>query len=190
MKKLMFAIVLFLLVPTLRAQQAETSGSSPQTASQPEPQPLTQTPNAQEDLPASLRPGHPLDPADVDILTGKRDREIAAAQRAAVPISVGMYGNYGDPYLMQGRLAGRLIFQCFRWRESAIRFSLHCNPTDLDAAEFAVAVRQKSCRTATLGCPLTGSGTNRTGKSACATQTSSQSTFSAGCEATAHKDDA
>jgi hypothetical protein len=103
MKKLMFAIVLFLLVPTLRAQQAETSGSSPQTASQPEPQPLTQTPNAQEDLPASLRPGHPLDPADVDILTGKRDREIAAAQRAAVPISVGMYGNYGDPYLMQGR---------------------------------------------------------------------------------------
>jgi hypothetical protein len=103
MHKLVFAIALFLIVPALRAQQAETNGSPPQAAPQTEPQPAAQSPNAQENLPASLRPGHPLDPADVDILTGKRDREIAAAQRAAVPISVGMYGTYGDPYLMQGR---------------------------------------------------------------------------------------
>jgi hypothetical protein len=103
MHKLVFAISLFLVVPALRAQQAETNGSPPQAAPQTEAQPAAQSPNAQENLPASLRPGHPLDPADVDILTGKRDREIAAAQRAAVPISVGMYGTYGDPYLMQGR---------------------------------------------------------------------------------------
>ena len=107
MKKLVFAIALFLIVPALRAQQAETSGSAPQAAPQTAPdvapQPAAQNPAAQDNLPASIRPGHPLDPADVDILTGKRDREIAAAQRAAAPYPVGMYGTYGDPYLMQGR---------------------------------------------------------------------------------------
>jgi hypothetical protein len=107
MKKLVFAIALFLAVPALHAQQADTSGTPPQAATQaaPEatPQPAAQSPNSQDNLPASIRPGHPLDPADVDILTGKRDREIEAAQRAAVPYSVGMYGTYGDPYAMQGR---------------------------------------------------------------------------------------
>jgi hypothetical protein len=103
MKKLVFAIALVLIVPALRAQQAETSGNPPQAAPQTELQPAAQNPNAQDNLPASIRPGHPLDPADVDILTGKRDREIAAAEKAALPISVGIYGNYGDPYLMQGR---------------------------------------------------------------------------------------
>src|ERR1700693_4574356 len=95
MKRFVFAIALFLAVPALRAQQAETGGSPSQAAAQ--------NPNSQDNLPASIRPGHPLDPADVDILTGKRDREIEAAQRAGVPISVGMYGTYGDPYAMQGR---------------------------------------------------------------------------------------
>jgi len=108
MKKLVFAIALFSIVPALRAQQAETSGNPPQPAPQAAPQaapqpPAAQNPNAQDNLPASIRPGHPLDPADVDILTGKRDREIEAAQRAAAPYSVGMYGTYGDPYAMQGR---------------------------------------------------------------------------------------
>ncbi|MGA7793594.1 MAG: hypothetical protein WCA19_11195 [Candidatus Acidiferrales bacterium] len=107
MKKLVFAIALLLVVPALRAQQAETSGSPPQTATQAAPEaappPAAQVPNPQDNLPASIRPGHPLDPADVDILTGKRDREIEAAQRTAVPYSVGMYGTYGDPYAMQGR---------------------------------------------------------------------------------------
>ncbi len=107
MKKLVFAIALFLIVPVLRAQQAETSGNPPQAAPQAAPEaappPATQSPNSQDNLPASIRPGHPLDPADVDILTGKRDREIEAAQRAAVPYSVGIYGTYGDPYAIQGR---------------------------------------------------------------------------------------
>ncbi len=100
MKKLVFAIALFSIVPAVRAQQAETSGNSPQTepqaAPQATPQPPAQNPNVQDNLPPELRPGHPLDPADVDILTGKRDREIEAARMAALPISVGMYGNYGD----------------------------------------------------------------------------------------------
>ena len=107
MNKLVFAIALFLIVPALRAQQAETNGNTPQSAPQilPDtaPQPAAQNPNAQDNLPASTRPGHPLDPADVDILTGKRDREIEAARRAAMPISVGEYGYYGDLYAMQGR---------------------------------------------------------------------------------------
>jgi hypothetical protein len=115
MNKLVFAIALFSIVPAIRAQQAETSGNPPQTAPQTEPlaapqaapQPAAQNPNAQDNLPASIRPGHPLDPADVDVLTGKRDREIEAARRAAVPVMAGAYGGYGtygDYYWMNGRL--------------------------------------------------------------------------------------
>jgi hypothetical protein len=107
MNKLVFAIALCMIVPAMHAQQADTSSPPPQVAPQPAaeaaPQPNAQNPSAQDNLPASLRPGHPLDPADVDVLTGKRDREIAGAQRAALPIAVGMYGTYGDPYAMQGR---------------------------------------------------------------------------------------
>jgi len=84
MNKLVLAIALSLIVPAIHAQQAETSGSPPQTAPLPTPQPAAQNQNAQDNLPASIRPGHPLDPADVDVLTGKRDREIEAAQRAAI----------------------------------------------------------------------------------------------------------
>jgi len=109
MNKLVFAIALFLIVPALHAQQAETSGNppqaAPQTAPEAAPQPAPQNP--QDNLPAAIRPGHPLDPADVDILTGKRDREIEAARRAALPVLVGAYGgygNYGDYYWMNGRL--------------------------------------------------------------------------------------
>jgi hypothetical protein len=113
MNKLVFAIALFLIVPALRAQQAETSGNTaqaaPQTAPDATPQPAAQIPNAQDSLPAAIRPGHPLDPADVDVLTGKRDREIEAARRAAVPVMAGAYGGYGtygDYYWMNGRLGG------------------------------------------------------------------------------------
>jgi hypothetical protein len=111
MNKLVFAIALFLIVPALRAQQAETNGSpppaAPRTSPETTPQPAAQNPNPQDNLPAPIRPGHPLDPADVDILTGKRDREIEAARRATVPImagSYGEYGTYGDYYWMNGRL--------------------------------------------------------------------------------------
>ena len=108
MSKLVFAICLVVIVPALRAQQAETSGNSPQVATQAEPQPAAQNLQEQDNLPAAIRPGHPLDPADVDILTGKRDREIEAARRqAAAPVMVdayGGYGFYGSYYRMDGRL--------------------------------------------------------------------------------------
>lgn len=100
MNKLVFAIALLAIVPALRAQQAETSSDPPQAESQP----AVQNPNPQDNLPPELRPGHPLDPADVDILTGKRDREIAASQASAMQNAAGMYGNYGDYYWMNGRL--------------------------------------------------------------------------------------
>lgn len=110
MNKLVFAMVLFLTVPALRAQQAETKDNPPQAEVQAAPQASTEAGNAENSLPADIRPGHPLDPADVDILTGKRDREIEAARRAALPISVGMYGNYGNFYPMQGRLGRAFDF--------------------------------------------------------------------------------
>ncbi len=107
MNKLLFAVCLFLAVPALRAQQAGSSDRQPQTATEAAPQPAATNPNPQDNLPASIRPGHPLDPADVDILTGKRDREIEAARRAAIPVVAGAYGgygNYGDYYWMNGRI--------------------------------------------------------------------------------------
>lgn len=110
MNKLVFVIALFLAVPALRAQQAESSDRQPQTATEAAPQPAATNPNPQDNLPASIRPGHPLDPADVDILTGKRDREIEAARRAAIPVLAGAYGgygNYGDYYWMNGRIGAQ-----------------------------------------------------------------------------------
>jgi hypothetical protein len=108
MNKLVIAIALFSIVPAMRAQQAEASGNSPQTETQATRQPAAQNPSAEDNLPAAIRPGHPLDPADVDILTGRRDREIEAARITALPISVGMYGNYGDLYATRGRF-GRVF---------------------------------------------------------------------------------
>ena len=104
MRILILAIAIFLIVPTLRAQQAETKENPPQPA----PQEATENSNAQNTVPEAIRPGHPLDPADVDILTGKRDREIEASRRTAVSIMVGGYGNYGDFYAMNGRLGAGL----------------------------------------------------------------------------------
>jgi hypothetical protein len=107
MQKLLFAIALFSIVPAMRAKQTETSGNPPQTETHAAPlvapQAAAQNPNPQDNLPAAIRPGHPLDPADVDILTGKRDKEIEAARMAGLSVSVGMYGSYGDFYAMQGR---------------------------------------------------------------------------------------
>jgi hypothetical protein len=105
MKNLVFALALILIVPALRAQQAETKENSPPASPQVEPQPAEQNANGQDQLPVAIRPGHPLDPADVDILTGKRDREIEAARRVAAPVMVGGYGEYGyygDPNAATG----------------------------------------------------------------------------------------
>ncbi len=106
MKNLVFAICILLVIPALGAQQTDNKDNSTQPPAQAPPQSSAPQENGQNTLPASIRPGHPLDPADVDILTGKRDREIEAARRAAVPVMVGGYGEYGyygDYYLMNGR---------------------------------------------------------------------------------------
>jgi len=107
------------LIPALCAQQAAPTGSAAQAAPQPSPdaapataadtapQPTGQSPSAQDQLPPELRPGHPLNPEDVDVLTGKRDRQIAAAQRANSPVLASPYGEfgyYGDYFWMNGRL--------------------------------------------------------------------------------------
>jgi hypothetical protein len=101
--KLVFASAFLFLIPTLWAQQAEPKADSSQTAPQADPQPAPHNSDAQSNLPASLRPGHPLDAADVDILTGKRDREMEAARAAGTPVSVGGYDNYGYQYADGGR---------------------------------------------------------------------------------------
>jgi hypothetical protein len=48
MNKLVFAVALLLIVPVMRAQQAETKDNPPQAAPQVEPQPAPQNPNGQD----------------------------------------------------------------------------------------------------------------------------------------------
>ena len=107
MTKLLLVVALCSLVPAAHAQQA-TMGEPPTSASRPETdpasQPVAQEPAAENQIPPELRPGHALDPADVDILSGKRDREIEAARQTAAVVAYGEYGYYGDYYWMNGRL--------------------------------------------------------------------------------------
>ena|ERR1019366_2621039 len=93
------------MVPTVRAQQAETKENPPQAA----PQESTENSNGQTGLSDAIKPGHPLDPADVDILTGKRDREIEVSRRG-VPVVAGGYGAYAGAYAMNGRRSGAFDF--------------------------------------------------------------------------------
>ena len=108
MKQLVFAAVLVLFVPAVRAQQADTNAGASQGAPpvSTEPAAAASDANSAPSPSAAPRQGHPLDPADVDILTGKRDREIEAARRASVPVTAGGYGEYGyygDRFLLSGR---------------------------------------------------------------------------------------
>lgn len=103
MNKLVFASAFLFFVPNLCAQQKEPKDQSSQTSPAADLQPAPQDSNVQSNLPPSLRPGHPLDPADVDILTGKKDRELEAARAAGTAVSVGDYDNYGYLYAGRGR---------------------------------------------------------------------------------------
>jgi hypothetical protein len=104
MKTVVFAFAVFLIVPTLRAQQAETKENPPQAA----PQETTEYSKTNNSLPEAIRPGHPLDPADVDILTGKRDREIEASRSGTPYAASGYYGAYSDPSALNGRRGAML----------------------------------------------------------------------------------
>lgn len=93
MRTFIFVAAIVLMAPALRAQQDEAKDTSAQGAPQPAAEPSSQ----QNVLPAAIRPGHPLDPADVKVLTGEKDRELEASRRAISP-SVGMYGAYAGAY--------------------------------------------------------------------------------------------
>lgn len=100
MNKLVLALALLLIVPALSAQQ-EPPQEIPARTSAPV---AAQTPAPQSSMTDAIKPGHALDPADVDVLTGKRDREIVAAQTHSVSLLMGGYGNYGGYRGMSGRL--------------------------------------------------------------------------------------
>src|ERR1700680_4922536 len=104
MKTLMLAAALFLVVPVLKEQQTEPEEkTTPQTTQQE----TTVNSNVQTSSSEAIKPGHPLDPADVDILTGKRDREIAASRRANTVV-MGGYGAYNGAYAANARRSGML----------------------------------------------------------------------------------
>jgi hypothetical protein len=107
MRIFILAVAVFLLVPTCHAQQTETHTETESETKTNPPQPGTQesTENSgvQSAAPEAIRPGHTLDPADVDILTGKRDREIEASRRPPASLVLGTYGGYGDAYAIYGR---------------------------------------------------------------------------------------
>ena len=98
MRTLILTVAVIFMVPALRAQQDEPKQNPPQATQQE----TTENSNVQNTLPEAIRPGHPLDPADVDILTGKRDREIEAS-RSIVPYAVNGYGAYSGAYALNGR---------------------------------------------------------------------------------------
>ncbi|HVA95269.1 MAG TPA: hypothetical protein VNI36_10260 [Candidatus Dormibacteraeota bacterium] len=106
MRTLILMVAAFLLVPALRAQQAESKQEPPQAPAQVN-LPAAKNATEQTHAPESIRPGHPLEPADVDILTGKRDRKTEASRRPVLSIAgggiSGGYGYYGDDYAMNGR---------------------------------------------------------------------------------------
>jgi len=135
--KLVFVSAFLFLAPTLSAQQTgltELRGEPAQTTSQAETQPPPQNSNAQSNLPPALRPGHPLDPADVDILTGKKGRGNEASQSAGTPWPVGIstcggaYGSEFDVGLLPLTQIGNPFFS-YPDR----------GPADLDEADFAAA---------------------------------------------------
>jgi hypothetical protein len=103
MRTLIFTVAVMFMVPALRAQQDEPKQNQPQAVSQE----ASENSNAQNSLPEAIRPGHPLDPADVDILTGKRDREIEAS-RSIVPYALSGYGAYSGAYALNGRRGAML----------------------------------------------------------------------------------
>jgi hypothetical protein len=105
MRNLMFAVSILLVVPVLQAQQTETKESQPQPAPQIMPRETAENSKANDDLPASIRPGHPLDPAYVDVLTGKKEREIEASRSAVI-----YYGGYADFYATTGWRGARYDF--------------------------------------------------------------------------------
>jgi hypothetical protein len=98
--------LLLFLAPALRAQQPTPPKEPPAPAVAPANSPAdTQDTQAAQvpDQAAAPKLGHPLDPHDVDVLTGKADRDARAmAPRATPYMSVGGY-DYGLQGFGRGR---------------------------------------------------------------------------------------
>jgi hypothetical protein len=102
MKLFILWVAVFLAVPTMHAQQGDADQkSAPAAATQSTGASDRQASNNQPRESQDIKPGHPLDPADVEILTGKRDREIEASRRNN-SILMDNYGDYASPYGRNG----------------------------------------------------------------------------------------
>ena len=108
MKRAAFLAVLLLAAQNLGAQQqSQEPPKTPDASDAAEPASTNTTPQAQ--APASApKLGHPLDPADVDVLTGKADRARGYAGRA-VPYSYN-YGFGGTGYQLGQSGSGLSLF--------------------------------------------------------------------------------
>lgn len=80
-------IAIALAAPLLMAQQEDSSA--------PAPEPAQVTQSAQPSAAPKL--GHPLDPADIDVLTGKDKARSASAYGYAYPGSLGYGYGYASP---------------------------------------------------------------------------------------------
>jgi len=113
MKRGAFLLALLLATPVVRAQQEPSKPAPP--AAQPanstgKEQPATAAPTPEPA--AAPKPGHPLDPHDVDVLTGKADHD-ARAPGVTPYIDVGGYGQGLSPrngWNRQGNQASPFIF--------------------------------------------------------------------------------
>jgi len=102
MKIFMLSVAVFLVVPATHARQSNADQKSAPAAETQSPGTSDrQASNNQPRENQDIKPGHPLDPADVDILTGKRDREIEMSRRNTSILMNG-YADYASPYGLNG----------------------------------------------------------------------------------------
>lgn len=95
--KTILLIVLLLVTSLLYAQEPanEPGGPDPNAARELEGQTPPSDVPAASDQSQSVRPGHPLDPHDVDVLTGKLDREAQAQRYGRGQVYLGDTSSYG-----------------------------------------------------------------------------------------------
>lgn len=102
MKRAAFLAVLFFAAQVVWAQQEESKPAAPNPPESSQTNPASQNNANQAQTPtAAPRLGHPLDPADVDTLTGKADRSARGYSPGYVPYmyghgSAGYGGRYGS----------------------------------------------------------------------------------------------
>jgi hypothetical protein len=107
-------IASLMLVSLLHAQEPgnEPATDTAEAVQVQEAQPPASNAPAASEQPVSVRPGHPLDPHDVDVLTGKIDREAQAQRYGRAQVYWGDSGSYG--FMSYGRgVRGSRMFRPF-----------------------------------------------------------------------------